>query len=293
MGRHEVPEKTTISDIEGKDLIVEPDGSISVDHINEVVNVNVIDDISPPFDYKMFKRAKDGFALVETPVVNSNILRIIDPIPVLVPGDRLILFEESNIPQLYVGDVVSINPLGGLLYDVTLDAPVPFPFTPGYPDPGSVMLTVLIQMNVVGSIAAPNTFTFTNIFQQSVDVTRIIIHMTDGTSMDDEKFGGMPALANGIVCRKKLIEGEDYINFWNVKTNGDFAALAYDLKYTDPSPAGVYGMTTRMSYAGQHKHGVVIRLNYNEAIEFVIQDDLTDLESFTATFEGHLAPQST
>jgi hypothetical protein len=43
-----------------------------------------------------------------------------------------------------------------------------------------------------------------------------------------------------------------------------------------------------MTYAGQNKHGVTLRIGGGEAIECIIQDNLTGLLSFKIIACGHI-----
>lgn len=59
-------------------------------------------------------------------------------------------------------------------------------------------------------------------------------------------------------------------------------------QYDATNPAqGVYGFLTRFNFSGQENLGVVIRLEENEALELVVQDDLTDLVDFKIMVQGH------
>ena len=49
----------------------------------------------------------------------------------------------------------------------------------------------------------------------------------------------------------------------------------------------MYGLSVRMTFAGQDKHGVVVRLDTGEEFQIVVQDDLTGLETFSCMAEGH------
>jgi hypothetical protein len=118
-------------------------------------------------------------------------------------------------------------------------------------------------------------------------ITRIIAYLQDGTAMDDAKFGGISALTNGCVLR---VKNGKTLNVFNVKSNGDWAARAYDAAYADNAPAGSYGFRVRRTFGGQSKNGVVIELDgdTNDELEILIQDDLTDLEAFNIIGQGHV-----
>ena len=89
------------------------------------------------------------------------------------------------------------------------------------------------------------------------------------------------------MLRKKESDGS-YINYWTIKTNGRLGEIAYDKYYDDKAPSGYYGLTVEFSFAGQNQHGVTIRLLPGEALQMLIQDDLTDVNSFNCTVQGHV-----
>lgn len=123
----------------------------------------------------------------------------------------------------------------------------------------------------------------------SADVTRFIVHMEDGTAMDDGKFGGIAALTNGVVIRVYRAATSTYDTIMNAKTNGEFAQRTYDASYADNAPAGTYGFRVRRSFGGEDKSGSVIRLANGDTFQIIIQDDLTGLLSFGIAVQGHLA----
>jgi len=144
------------------------------------------------------------------------------------------------------------------------------------------------QLNVDGSVT-PVIAQLKPIPGVSWDITRIIIQMTHSSQPDDGKFGGIAALTRGIVLRKS--NGIHHTIF-NAKTNGDLRERMYDLSFSDAAlpPSGQYGTSGRRSFNGMDKNGVTIRLNgnLNEALEVVIQDNLTTLNSFRIVAQGHI-----
>ena len=169
-----------------------------------------------------------------------------------------------------------------VLNEITIDTPLDM----SYPS-GSVAIAASWNMNVNGSIS-PVIYQIGPVGAGtgiSVDITRLLFYIQDGSSMDDALFGGISALVNGIVLRKNdgIIQ-----NIWNIKTNGEFALHAYDAQYTDKAPAGSYGFRVRNTYGGQDKHGVTIRLIPGDTLELIIQDNLTGLEVFNAMAQGHI-----
>ena len=118
------------------------------------------------------------------------------------------------------------------------------------------------------------------------DITRMIITCTATSTIDLSKFGDLPALIRGIVFRK--VNGSKE-NIFNAKTNADIANIMYDFTVYDSSnPAqGLDGFTARLTFAGQSKLGVSLRVAQDENLEMLIQDDLTGLDSLSVILEGH------
>jgi len=196
-------------------------------------------------------------------------------------GNYLGLFNP--IGNFYFGEILSI--VGNT---INLDTPLNYNFSKN-----SNVTCNIRNMNVNGetttqifSITAPNKAT-----NKSIDITRIIIKIITETTPDFNKFGDIVGgITKGIVLRQK---NEEYYNIFNVKTNGDFVNLAYDYSTFDASnPAqGVYGIGVRLTFAGQEKHGVAIRLNPEDELQLLIQDDLTSLTNFRIVAEGHIVQE--
>lgn len=190
-------------------------------------------------------------------------------------------------------DIAMVNPNGTFYFarqigapagnTITVDTPVDVDFAIA----GTTVLRASREMAVNGAVT-------TQVFQVGpvggatgieVDITRIMGYLQDGSAMDDALFGGIAALVNGVVLR---VNNGDMQNIWNVKTNGELSLLAFDFQYTSKAPAGSFGARFRNTYAGQGKHGVTLRLAPGDTLEILIQDDLTDLESFNMMAQGHI-----
>lgn len=242
---------------------------------NGAIPVNIQDQTTRPFDIRVNQILNQNITLAVTPTVNSYDVTLTAGHGVIT-GDSLALVEQNGEPQLWFGVVKNV--VGDV---ITMDSPAPYPFT----IENTSVFTFNNDFSVDGSVT-PQIYSITNFFEDSVDITRFIFHCLDQTAMDDSKFCGINELDRGIVLRKKRADGT-YLNYWNVKSNGDWADLAYDKSYDDKAPAGFYGFSSRLTYGGQSKHGVVIRLDTNESIELLIQDDLTGLDLTSLMVQGH------
>lgn len=191
----------------------------------------------------------------------------------IIVGNEILLLDVVGDRALQaVVVVVATN-------TITIDRPI----DNVYPSATTLGRIVTSEMAVVGSLAAPQIYTF-RAGVDAVDVTRLILTMLDGTAMDDGLFGGIPALTNGLILR--IFNGL-HKTIFNFKTNLDIKQFCYDLTYSSKAPAGQFGLAARISFGGQDKHGVVLRVSGTDVIQWIVQDDLTGLISLVNSAEGH------
>lgn len=238
-------------------------------------SVNITRCKPKPADIRLARTISITAKLAAIPVVDSYTIEL-EPGHGFITTDFIALLMQPDGPELWFGEVLNV-----VVNTLTVDTPINFPYEPDY----TTVIESTINMNVNGSVT-PVIFGVTNLFTIPVTAIRFIFHMTDASVMDDSMFGGLPALTRGLVARKRLANG-NYTNYWNVKTNGRFAEIAYDTQYADKAPAGVYGFSCRLTYGGDTKHGTPISLRHMEAIQLIVQDDLTGLLSFGVTVQGY------
>jgi hypothetical protein len=191
----------------------------------------------------------------------------------IAPLDEIILLDIVGNKEFYA-TVISVA-----TDTITVDRPIDNLF------PSATSLARIVNSNMaVDGSGTPRIFTV-RAGSKPIDITRIIIAMTDQTSMDDAKFGGLSALAKGFVFR--AIDGFNKVVF-NFKTNGEIAGYCYDVRYSDKAPSGFFGLTARITFAGQSKHGVALRVStFTDALQWIVQDDLTDLDTLRVAAQGH------
>lgn len=141
-------------------------------------------------------------------------------------------------------------------------------------------------MRVNGSVS-PVKFEVKPLSTQKGDIVRLICTITDNADMDFETFGGLPALTNGIVLRVRNQDGT-HRNIANFKTNGDIERYSFDTAFEVNNGGGIRSFSARMTWGGQSKHGVVVRLDgsLGESLELIIQDNLTGLASMSWMAQG-------
>ena len=183
-------------------------------------------------------------------------------------GDVIELADNADGSFFTQSEIVTVT--GDV---VLLDTPVNRIYTTA----GSTISHSLKGMNVDGSVT-PQVFTIKPLSNQAGDITRIICEIRDGAAMDFETFGALVALLNGMVVRVNNGDGT-YRNLYNFKSNGDIILQSFDHNFAVNNGGGIRGFTARITFAGQSKHGVAIRLDgaLGEELEIVIQDDLTGL----------------
>lgn len=138
-----------------------------------------------------------------------------------------------------------------------------------------------------GTMAAPQEYWVGPIAGEVWHVTRILFEMTHDVSGDLGKFGGIPALINGVLFRAR-INGQ-YGTFTNWKKNGNIKTDMYDVEFDARSGGqGLFGTSGRGSF---YRAGAVIRLDgdTNDRLELYIQDTMTGLglNTFTMKAQGH------
>jgi hypothetical protein len=188
-------------------------------------------------------------------------------------GDELILLDTASDRALQcVAITVATNTL-------TIDRPIDHAFASAT----TLGRIVTTEMAVNGSLASPQIFTFRAALVPT-DIVRFIITITDDTSMDDSRFGGIAALTNGLILR---IDNSFQKTIFNFKSNQDIKQFCYDVEYSDKAPAGEFGLSARITFGGQSKHGVVLRVSDDDVIQWIVQDDLTELTTLKIACQGH------
>jgi len=140
--------------------------------------------------------------------------------------------------------------------------------------------------SVDGSVT-PVVYSVLPFSAQKGDMVRMIVTILDNADMDFETFGGIAALTNGCVLRVNNGDGT-FRNLNNFKTNGDIIDQAFDHNFFENRGGSARGFTSRLTWGGPSKHGVVVRLDgtLGESLELVIQDDLTGLTQLHWTCQG-------
>lgn len=259
--------------INGETRIAGPNGEI-VSVTNNSLDVMLSDPTTAPID-TYFTEEISTFTLNQ-PTVKSGIDTLVytfvaDTGHGIAVNDEIIL-KDTILDAYFCAEVKDV--VGDT---ITLDRPIDnvFPIT-------SYCSIVNSNMAVDGSVT-PRIFSATSLINP-IDFTRFIITMTSPSVMDDGRFGSLVALTKGIVFR--VLNGFCKTIF-NFKTNSDIATFCYDVSYSTKAPAGSYGLRARITFSGQEKHGVAIRVGGSSVLQWIVQDDLTDLTTLRIVGQGH------
>lgn len=199
-----------------------------------------------------------------------------------VDGKYIILFHPASENFSFYTQIGA--PAAGI---ITLDTPIDF----AYPA-GTFVDAAITNMGVNGS-GTPRVFGLRGTgappgIDTMVDITRLIFHCVAPGAVDLATFASLTALTRGLVLRRRdgMIQ-----NIFNVKTNGEIAGIMFNHNITiagNPAQGGVDGFISRLTFAGQNKIGVALRLPIGEDIEILVQDPLQTITLLEVIAEGHI-----
>lgn len=233
-------------------------------------------------------------AHVHTELVNRHFLDFDSatesPSVAIVSGDTVILVADTT--GLVVGGHIVIRDASSNIHEhhfnitavvvntsVTVNRPIDIAYTTS-----AVLEVVIMNMNVVGSLAVPLVYEVKPPSNEVWHINRVIISITDNAAMDDSLFGGIAALTNGVVLRDNSTVNHTITNWLS---NQHMIEDMYDITYALKAPAGSYGLRGRFTFT---KNDVVIRLDgsIGDTLEILIQDNLAALSTFTMKAQGHI-----
>ena len=173
-------------------------------------------------------------------------------------------FYQGEILSI-AGDVVTVAPPMTNIYDIATTVI-------GTGNPNMVQDTAT-GVAIDGSVT-PVIFTIKPLPSQSGDINRIVVATTSTNEGDLSTFGGAPALVVGMTLRVKRSDGT-FKNLFTYKTNFDIAFHAAGDMEPPFTPKGgntTHGIIARITFNGQDKHGVTVRLdgNIDEELQVII-----------------------
>jgi hypothetical protein len=239
-----------------------------------------IQDQTTPTLSTPFLNTRTSVTLASAPAINQNIISL-EPGHGVVDGE-IIEMALAGTQKFMQSEVVSVS-----VNDITLDQPVNQAYQT------TDIIVVSSNNLLVDGSSTPVVFSVLPLPTQSGDMVRMILELRGGANqvMDFSKFGSDAALTNGCVLRVNHGDGT-YTNKFNFKSNSDFIKQGFDHGFLTPQTGNtITGFISRVTWGGQSKHGVVIRLDgaAGEALELVIQDNLstTNNTRFNLGAQGH------
>jgi hypothetical protein len=244
---------------------------------NGSLPVNVSDQNTPPIDAYMLRSLSNFNIVVDTVASGHDAPSLVyqftaSPAHGIAPLDELLLLDVAADRSFFC-EAVSV--LGDV---ITIDRPIDWAF----PVLSTLGRIVSSKMNVDGSVT-PKIFSI-RAGTIPTDNVRFILTGLNNVDLDNSKFIGLPKLTRGLVLR---IINTFQKTIFCFKTDGEIAQFSYDAKKADRAPAGLYGLSARFTFGGQDKHGVVLRIQDTDVIQWVVQDDLTGLNSLQISVQGH------
>jgi len=139
------------------------------------------------------------------------------------------------------------------------------------------------NLNVDGSVT-PQIFSITPPLGTLITVSQVIIYIEDLGHLVPHRFGHDIDMTNGLIIHRRH-EGNIIATIPSlIKTNGDIAALVYDVNINHPRSDSEF-MVAKWE-VGRGIQGIVIDGNHNDSVEVQVRDDLTGLEYFRVTAQG-------
>ena len=118
-------------------------------------------------------------------------------------------------------------------------------------------------------------------------ITRLLVTISD-TAIQFGKFGGIPALTNGLTVKAHDVDGAvlmDFLDGGSIKSNCEWASLA--------------GMDLHRGDIGDHfsvrwtleKAGDQLHLEKGQYLEILVRDDLSAIDSMSVMAQGFYNPK--
>lgn len=246
---------------------------------NGGIPVNLQDQHSPAFAINMSQEVGSATTLTTDATADAWSISVTTGHG-LVAGDEVLLQDPTNNRAAVFGVVSTAGN-----NTVNLDSPLQF----SYPAASTIVQELTSDLTVDGSTTRQSFYIRTQTTLE-LDITCLQFQMTTTAAPEFTDFGDIiGGLTRGLFLRQKINGIYGYNNLWNCKNNADLAQLACDFTiYEETSPPGVNGIAFGIKYAGQHNHGVTLRIGQNDELELIVQDDLTSLLSFHIQVHGHL-----
>ena len=106
--------------------------------------------------------------------------------------------------------------------------------------------------------------------------------------MDDESFGGISKLVNGMTIVK--VNDQGYKNLMTFRTNGGIKIRADQFEYSDKAKTGHYGFNAIKRFAGFGNSGAVIELisDNKDTVQIIVRDNLEAINRIRIMVHGYI-----
>lgn len=214
------------------------------------------------------------------PDLGDESIVIDSPTETPVAGNFICIKENKCFEQT---ELLTVTPGAGTLFTLTLALPISAEYTTA----ASICLQDC-NLNYDCSTTEREYFITPDGLSEETefDITRMIVSMYHDSAGDDGLFGNLTKLTKGVYIHYSDGIG---LNLFNMRENADLRTAGYDVAYTARSGGqGSYGTASRITFGGQDKCGVVIRLIGEDHLSAHVRDDLSDLDYFRIQLQGHL-----
>ena len=116
-------------------------------------------------------------------------------------------------------------------------------------------------------------------------IASISITMTDAAVMHEGLFGNIARLTKGIIGRRT--DGQ-ISNYFLISNNVGFFQNGYETYYPAKAPSGVYSFNARKKFMEIHGNVIALEGITADELQIIVQDDLTGIDEFTVTVQGHI-----
>ena len=248
------------------------------------VDVNIQSQTSPLFQYSLMDEQQTGITLT-SPITADDIVFNVSAGhgfvgPITAPGEHIVVRRGDLFTQIAVKSV-AVNA-------ITIVMPTDHDF----PVSGTTVIRGNINMNIDGA-TTPTDFKFPLTIASGavipIDISSIIMTMQHGSNVpDDAKFGGLPALTEGLYFR--IVNG-DRLNLGNYQNNQQFRDIGADVNYTDKAPAGTNGTIMTLPIEDIFKQVIRLDPRLDDCFLAHVRDNVnlaSGMEKLTVSLIGSL-----
>ncbi len=188
------------------------------------------------------------------------------------PGELLTIWNTHRYMQVEVLSVATD--------DLTIAAPA----AAGFAISNSIVIRGNKNLAVNGSVTPVMYQLNMHSSIVPVDISHVGIHIKSAAAMDENTFGGITAITNGVYMRR---EGSLVYNFGNYKKNSDFRDAGADIEYPDKAPAGTYAISAMFDLKKVYTKEVRFNPRNSDILKAVVRDNNTNSEMHIILFGSY------